>query len=154
MRHFLIIPLLLLFFTKGHTCECPEYKLRKLDSLSYAYSDLVLIGTIVKIGSEYKIKILELLKGETKDEILIGLTGGEDEIFSTCSFYPNKTGEYLLYLNRKAIKGRTIYYASECLGSRLLNSDYYPISLNENESKEVLIQETNEWISELRKQKK
>ena len=154
MRVPLIITLLWVLFLKGHACECPEYEIRKLDSISYANSDLVLIGTIEKIGNEYKIKVIELFKGEAKDLILIGLTGGEDEVFSTCTFYPRRTGEYILYLNRKIINGRTIYYASECLGSRLLNSDYFPVSLKQKESKEIIIQKTNEWISYLRKQNK
>lgn len=154
MRIYLATILVLTLFIKGYSCECPIYhQVRTLDSISYERSDLVIIGSIVKIGTEYKIKIIEILKGESKNEILIGLSDGEDEVFSTCTFYPNRKGVYLLYLNRKIIEGRSIYYSSKCSGTRLLSLEYYPSSLSSKLSKKLVIKETNEWIEKLRKER-
>jgi hypothetical protein len=155
MKLLFTITLILALFIKGNSCECPEYwQLRLLDSLSYEGSDVVLVGRIIKIGSEYKIKVIEILKGFTKDAMIIGLSVGNDAVFNTCSFSPSRRDEYLLYLNRKVINGRTIYYSSMCSGSRSLNFEDFPVSLVSGKRKDVLINETNDWIKELKSKNK
>jgi len=146
--------LLLTILVQSFACECPEYKLSELDKESYEWSNLIIIGNIIKTGTNYQVEINEVLKGKITNGKIEGLTIGENEVFNNCTFYPKVTGEYLLYLKIVVIDGKTYYYSSECLGSRLLNLEYKPISLNTEKSKTQLIDETLQWIDELRKEKK
>lgn len=145
--------MILTFSAKSIACECPEYNLENLDKVSYEWSDVILIGEIIKTGTDFKIKVTEVLKGKIVANIIIGKTIGDSEEFNNCTFYPNRKGEYLLYLKKIVINGMICYYSSECLGSRLLNLDYSPVSLDTRKSKEEIIAETNKWISKLRKEK-
>ena len=146
--------LLLTLSVHSFACECPEYKLIELDKQSYEWSDLIIIGKIIKIGTNYQVEVNEVLKGEIINGKLDGLTMGENEVFNNCTFYPRTKGEYLLYLKMVIIDGKTYYYSSECLGSRLLTLEYKQASLNTKKSKVQLIDETKKWIKELRKRKK
>ena len=154
MRHFSTLIFIMILSSKTFACECPEYNLKDLDRESYKWSDVVLIGNISQTGAKYQIEIKETLKGKITDKIIEGLTVGKSEVFSNCTFSPRKKGEYLLYLKKVMIDGKTYYYSSECLGSRLVNFEYVLFSLNTEKSKAELIEETNKWINELRKRKK
>ena len=153
MRQILTIIMILALSTKIFACECPEYNLEELDKVSYEWSDVILIGEIIKTGTDYQIKVIEILKGKIDESIIIGKTMGDSAEYNTCTFYPNRKGEYLLYLKKRVINGMTYYYSSECLGSRLLNLDYSPVSLDTEKSKAEIISETNKWINKLRKEK-
>ncbi len=153
MKQILLIITTLVLSAKIFACECPEYNLEKLDKESYEWSHVILIGEIINTGTEYEIKVIELLKGKIDENIIIGKTIGDNEEFNTCTFYPNRKGEYLLYLKKTIIKGVTYYYSSQCLGSRLLNLDYTPVSLITEKSKTEIISETNKWINILREKK-
>lgn len=146
--------LLLTISVHSFACECLEYKLAELDKVSYEWSDLIIIGNIINTGSNYQIEINEVLKGKITNGVIEGLTIGENEVFNNCTFNPRTKGEYLLYLKMVVINGKTFYYSSECLGSRLLNLEYKPVSLNTEKSTAQLIDETMEWINELRKERK
>lgn len=145
--------MILALSAKTFACECPEYNLEELDKVSYEWSDVILIGEIIKTGTDYQIKVIEVLKWKIDEEIITGKTIGDSEEFNNCTFYPNRKGEYLLYLKKIVINGMTYYYSSECLGSRLLNLDYSPVSLDTEKSKAEIISETNKWINKLRKEK-
>jgi YHS domain-containing protein len=153
MKQFLTIIFILLSSSKIFACECPEYNLKELDTESYEWSDIVLIGNISNTGTKYQIEIKESLKGKITDNTIQGLIISKSEVFNTCTFYPRKKGEYLFYLKIIVIDGKTYYYSSECLGSRLLNFENQPVSLLTNKTKEELIKETEIWIEELRKSK-
>lgn len=150
MKQILTIIMVLAFSAKSIACECPEYNLEELDKVSYEWSDVILIGEIIKTGTDFEIKVTEVLKGKIVEKIIIGKTIGDSEEFNNCTFYPSRKGEYLLYLKKIVINGMTYYYSSECLGSRLLNLDYSPVSLDTRKSKEEIIAETNKWINKLR----
>lgn len=151
MRQILVLIFIITLSIKAFACECPEYKLKELDRESYDWSDVVLIGNISETGVEYQIEIKEILKGKIIGNKIEGLTIGNNEVFNNCTFYPRKKGEYLLYLKMIEIEGKIYYYSSECLGSRLLNFEFKPVSLGTEKSKNELIDETNKWIEELRK---
>ena len=152
-----IITILILLLTlsfKSLACECPEYELKELDNESYAWSDLVVIGTVIKTGTNYQIEVTETLKGKIETEIIYGTTMTEDGVFDGCSFFPDNKGEYIFYLKRTMKNEKAYYLYSQCLGTRPLNLESYPISLRTDKSKPELIAETESWIDELRKRKK
>ena len=150
MRKISLLIFILILANKAFACECPEHSLKELDKQSYEWSDVVVIGNISSIGKKYQVEIEETLKGKITDIIIEGLTIDENEVFTNCTFYPRKEGKYLLYFKMIVIDGKTYYYASECLGSRLLNFEHSPVSLDTEKSKTELIEETNNWINELR----
>ena|SRR5690554_5209579 len=149
MKALLLGIFTLLFSVQVTACECSEYSLEKLDQESYAWSDVIVIGDIIKTGTKYKIEVSEVLRGQVQKETLEGFT----ELDEPCTFYPSRKGTYIIYLRKIVIEDSTYYYSSECLGSRLLNLAYYPVSLKSNKSKEELLDMTNSWIDELRKRK-
>lgn len=153
MRQILTLILILTLTAKMFACECPEYNLKELDKISYEWSDVVLVGEIKRTGTNYEVNVKEILKGTLDENIITGRTTGDDEVFNTCTFYPPGKGEYLLYLKKIIIEGRTFYYSSQCLGSRLLNLEYSPVSLYTEKSKSEIIAETYEWINKLREEK-
>jgi|AntDeeMinimDraft_4_1070355.scaffolds.fasta_scaffold03823_4 hypothetical protein len=64
MKKLSILIILILISWKGISCECPEMKIQKLDSISLENSDLVIIGEISNFdNNSYNIKIQEILKG-------------------------------------------------------------------------------------------
>lgn len=136
---------------KSFACECPEYELKKLDNQSYEWSDLIIIGKVIKTGTNYQIEVIEVLKGKTETHLILGTITTEDEVIDSCSFFPTEKGEYLFYLNPTKKNGRTYYTYSQCLGTRQLNFNSLPISLRTDTSKSELIVETKNWINELRK---
>ena len=148
-----LIILLTLSFN-SFACECPEYELRELDNESYEWSDIVVIGSVIKTGANYQIEVTEVLKGKTDTDIILGTITTEDGKFDGCSFFPNNKGDYLFYLKRTMKNGRTFYLYSQCLGTRPLNFDTYPIPLLTDKSKSELITETEKWIDKLRTRKK
>jgi hypothetical protein len=148
-----LILLLTLSFNSA-ACECPEYELRELDNESYESSDLVIIGNVIKAGTDYQIEVTEVLKGEVETDIIFGTIEAEDGVIDGCLFFPDNKGEYLFYLKRTMKNGKPFYMYSQCIGTRPLNFDSYPISLSTDKSKSELIIETEKWIAELRKIKK
>ena len=134
-------------------CECSEYGLKELDNESYEWSDLVVIGNVIKTGTNYQIEVTEVLKGKAENKIILGTITTEDGVFDGCSFFPHNKGEYLFYLKRTMKNGKPFYMYSQCLGTRLLNFDSYPIPLRTDKTKLELIAETESWINELRKRK-
>ena len=97
-----IFILLLTLSFNSIACECPEYALRELDNESYEWSDLVIMGNVIKTGTNYQIEVTEVLKGYIEDEVIYGTTITEDGLFDGCSFFPRDKGEYLF---RTAHKG-------------------------------------------------
>ncbi len=148
-----LILLLTLSFNSA-ACECPEYELSEFDNESYEWSDLVVIGNVIKTGTNYQIEVTEVLKGKTENNIILGTITTEDGLFDGCSFFPDDKGEYLFYLKRTMKNGKPFYMYSQCLGTRLLNFESYPIPLRTDKPKLELIAETESWINELRKRKK
>jgi hypothetical protein len=146
--------LLLTLSLNSIACECPEYGLKELDNESYEWSDLVVIGNVIKTGTNYQIEVTEVLKGKAENNIILGTITTEDGVFDGCSFFPDNKGEYLFYLKRTMKNGKPFYMYSQCLGTRLLNFDSYPIPLRTDKTKLELIAETESWINELRKRKK
>ncbi len=146
--------LLLTISAQSFACECLGYSLADLDKESSEWSEIILIGNIVKTGDNFKVEVNEVLKGEITSCEIEGLTIGKNEVFNNCTFYPREKGEYLLYLRTIKIDGKNYYYSSQCLGSRLLNLTYGPVSLNEKKSKAQLIEETKQWIDQLRSRRK
>jgi hypothetical protein len=136
--------LLIIISLKSFACECPEYDLQKLDSESYEWSDLVLIGEVIKTGTNFQIKVTETLKGKVTED---GLLGG-------CSFFPNEKGEYLFYLKETKKNGKSFYLYSQCLGTRRMDFENDVIPLRTNKTKAELIVATEKYIEELRKRKK
>lgn len=150
MKAILVGIFTFLFSIQASACECPEYSLEELDQESYAWSDVIVIGDITKTGTKFEIEVSEVLKGQVQKDTLEGLT----DIEVPCTFYTSRKGTYLIYLRKTTIDGNTYYYSSECLGSRMLNLAYYPVSLiGSNKSKQELLDMTNSWIEELRKKK-
>ena len=148
------ISIFILFLTisiNSLACECAEYNLKELDNESYEWSDLVIIGEAIKTGKQYEIKVTEILKGNVEGQIINGTVVTEDDEFDGCSFFPRNKGEYLFYLKKTIKNGQPFYLYSQCLGTRQLNFETYPISLSTDKTKSELIAETEEWIEELRK---
>ncbi len=146
------LTLLLAISLQSFACECGEYKLRELDSLSYESSDLVIIGNVIKTGINYQIEIIEVLKGTVQKEIIYGLVVSKDGYVNSCTSYPDKKGKYLFYLNRVEENG-IFYEYSQCSGTRKLDFSTVVVSLDTNKTKKELIAETEKWIDELRKRK-
>jgi hypothetical protein len=151
------ISIFILLFTislKSLACECPEYDLKELDNESYEWSDLVLIGEVIKTGTNFQIKVTETLKGNVEEQIINGTTITEDGIFDGCSFFPNEKGEYLFYLKKTQKNGQAFYLYSQCLGTRRTDFESVVIPLHSDKTKAELIAATEKWIEELRKRKK
>ncbi|MCR9133031.1 MAG: hypothetical protein NXI08_10665 [bacterium] len=134
-----------------YSCECPEFQsLRALDEASFEWSEAIVIGKLKKIGSLNQILISEALLGDVKGEELIQLAQPDSSI---CPFFPNQEGVYLFYLKSVNIEKKIYYWASSCLGTRMLNHENFPVSLRSNKAKNALIKETEEWVSALRKKR-
>jgi hypothetical protein len=146
--------LLIIISLKSFACECPEYDLQKLDSESYEWSDLVLIGEVIKTGTNFQIKVTETLKGKVEERIINGTTVTEDGLLGGCSFFPNEKGEYLFYLKETKKNGKSFYLYSQCLGTRRMDFENDVIPLRTNKTKAELIVATEKYIEELRKRKK
>ncbi|MEB2776788.1 hypothetical protein SYJ56_15790 [Algoriphagus sp. D3-2-R+10] len=125
-----------------------------MDNESYEWSDLVIIGNVIKTGTNYQIQVTEILKGIVSKEKIYGTTITEDRLFDGCSFFPRQKGEYIFYLKKTEKSDQPFYLYSQCLGTRPLSFDSYPIPLRTDKSKTELIVETENWIEELRKRKK
>ena len=150
MKALLTIIPIIFFVINVYSCECEEYNsLKELDSISYEWSDVVLVGNIFKIGTEYKIKVTEVLKGKIDNDTINGYTVGEEEVFNDCTFSPYLKGMYLLYFKKLQIKNGVVYYASQCLGSRSLDMKVCPV-FSGNANERQAIQETKLWLNEMR----
>lgn len=82
--------ILLTVTIKSFACECPEYELKKLDNQSYEWSDLIIIGKVIKTGTNYQIEVIEVLKGKTETHLILGIITTEDEVIDSCSFFPTE----------------------------------------------------------------
>ena len=155
MKRISIFITLLLFISTSRlfACDCGELDLKRLDERSYKYSDLVIIGDVVKTGENYKIKIVEVLKGKKKGTIIKGTITDEKGYTNSCFTIPREKGRYIFYLNE--IKKKKYFYSySSCSASRPLNMSVYPISLKTEKNKSELISETNNWIETLRENRR
>lgn len=148
--------LILSFFstTKLLACECPQYELDILDEKSYEFSDLIIIGEVIKTGSDYKIKVIEVLKGNITEQIINGTITDEKEYINSCLSLPKIKGKYLFYLNEIKKKDKKFYTYSSCSGTRLLDMSSLPVSLSSNKTKSELVKETENWIKILRDRRK
>lgn len=149
-----ILVLLLTMSIDLFACECPEYDLKKMDKESYDWSDIILIGDVIKTGTNYQIKVTEILKGNVENSIIDGTTVTEDDLFYGCSSFPSDKGKYLFYLKKTQKNGQIYYLYSQCLGTRKLDFETTPIALRTDKTKSELIDETEKWMDELRKIKK
>lgn len=78
-----------------------------MDNDSYEWSDLVIIGNVIKTGINHQIEVTEILKGKIETEIIYGTTTVEDEVLDGCSFSPRDKGEYLFYLQKIMKNGKS-----------------------------------------------
>ena len=147
----LIFNLFLIFPVNSFACECPEYDLKELDNESFDWSDLVVIGEVIKIGKNYQVEINEILKGKFEERIINGTIVSGNGEFEGCSSFPSEKGKYLLYLKKIQIKGKIFYLYSECLGTRRLDLETVVIPLRTDKTKSELIVATEKWIEELRR---
>jgi len=131
------------------SCDCIEYlRFSDTDSVSFENSDLVLIAEVIYSGKEYKFVLIEKFKGQTLNDTLSGESISEDGFFDNCTYYPTKTGRFLLYLDVNTVmpNGETTYIASQCAASRSLDLEdrtYVVPSQNEDHN---LSKWTNTWI--------
>ena len=154
IKVFVILLALMTISSISYACECPMYDLQKLDKESYQWCDVIVIGEVIKTGTNYKIKVVEVLKGCIERDTLNGTTVGENNEVNSCSYFPSIKGRYIFYLSKITKNGQTYYEYSQCDGTRLLNMEILPISLHSDKSKEELIQETVKWIEYLRELRK
>ena len=154
MLKILLQTILILCAANSFACECPNSELSELDETSYQSSDLIVIGEVIKTGTNYEIKMVELLKGNTNEKIIFGTTTDENGYTNSCIDVPFKKGKYLFYLEQVQKHGKIFYTYSICSGTRLLNMETIPISLSTNKTKSQLIADTESWINELRKRRK
>lgn len=155
MKRISVFITLLLFISTSRlfACDCGQSDLRHIDERSYKYSDFVIIGDVIKTGENYKIKVIEVLKGKKKDKIIKGTVTDEKGYTNSCFTIPREKGRYIFYLNE--IKKKKYFYSfSSCSGSRPLNMSLYPISLKTEKNKSELISETNNWIEILRENRR
>ena len=124
-----------------------------MDNESYKLSDLVIVGNVIKTGTNYQIEVIEVLKGTVQKKLIYGSTISEDGYINSCTSYPNKKGKYLFYLNRVEKNGSIFYEYSQCSGTRKLDLSTVVFSLNTDKTKKELIAETANWIDALRKRK-
>lgn len=85
-----------LFFiswTNSFSCDCKTNGLKALQGWSYSESPLIFVGDVLtsnpKTGT-YKIKIVEIFKGQTKTTII------EGKGLTSCSGFPDK-GRWIIY---------------------------------------------------------
>jgi len=153
MRNILTLVFVFTISIVSIACECPEYDLKTLDKESYEWSDVIVIGEVIKTGANYKIIVTELIKGKTESDTLLGTIYESDGVINSCLFFPNQKGKYLFYLNKIKLNGKTYFQYSQCLGTRMLNMETYPISLETKKTKEELIEETKLWIEAMKRKK-
>jgi hypothetical protein len=135
-------------------CDCiKRATLRELDSISYEISDIVLLGQIVQISKEnYKIQVIEVLKGEVKPGVITGIYSKQVGSFSNCCYFPQNKSEHLLYLTVVKSGNDIYYYASRCQANRSLNlkdDSEAVMEINDPKAGEL----TQLWIEKLKKQK-
>lgn len=74
-------------------CDCKTSSLKKLQDLSYDESPLIFVGDVLtsnqKTGT-YKIKVVEIFKGQTKTTII------EGKSLTSCSGFPDR-GRWIIY---------------------------------------------------------
>lgn len=150
MQKIVIFISLFLFTTKIFACDCGERELNEIDNSSYKYSDLIIIGDVIKTGEHYKIKVIEILKGNVVGKTIKGTISDDKGFTNSCFDIPRNKERYIFYL-KEIIKDKKLYSYSSCSGSRPLNMSIYPISLKTKKNKHELIIETNNWIDSLRK---
>lgn len=161
MKQYIFITLLLTLAFKALSCECVEYTLEDLDSVSYSYDEIILIGDVIEDGSNFKIVVSEILKGDVYSDTLNGtpkmkLIVEEDTIIgeTSCSGRFYNKGRYLIYLNEIIIENNRLYSLGSCSATRSLDMEYLPFCLDYYSDKSKLLNYTNQWIEELRRLKK
>jgi hypothetical protein len=145
----------LYFIISGNlmACECSgTSSVQKLDSISYKWADVVLLGKIVQINyTNYQIEIIEIFKGKTSSNRIIGIYSDDINYeLSSCAFNPGMKNEYLLYLKETKKGNITYYFADQCLANRTLDLKDCPVDLMRFDKNELIIA-TNDWITKIRK---
>ena len=136
------------------SCECGEYELRELDSMSLMTSSAVLLGKVIKKGAIFQIEVIEVFKGEVSGKIIYGTLEYEEGFIESCASFPYYEGMSLFYLDKIEKLGKTYFMLSDCSASRPLNHENDPVSLFTDKSKSELIAETEDWIEYLRERTK
>jgi hypothetical protein len=122
MRTILIV-LLTLVTTRAIACDCKKKALKQNQIESYERAQLIIIGDVIEFDSasrSYKIRIAEILKGSSKDNIISGITP------TSCSGYPN-SGRWIIYAD--SFSGGVIEFSS-CGMSRSF-SDPHSVNVKE-----------------------
>jgi|JI9StandDraft_1071089.scaffolds.fasta_scaffold74770_3 hypothetical protein len=117
MRTHLTILLTLLTISTW-ACDCKIKSLKENQDLSYNYAQLIFIGDVVEIDTttgNYKIEIVEILKGKSKAKIVKGTA------MTSCSGFPG-LGRWIIYA--ESFDGDTIEFSS-CGMSRSFSDPQY-----------------------------
>jgi len=94
MRLTFII-LLLITWTDSIACTCNRRTLKEAQKTSIKQSPLIFIGDVIEFNNKnknYKLKIVEILKGETKTNIIEGTS------LTSCSGFADK-GRWIIYVD-------------------------------------------------------
>tara|TARA_B100000809_G_scaffold266365_1_gene328750 strand:+ start:16169 stop:17767 length:1599 start_codon:yes stop_codon:yes gene_type:complete len=153
MKIFLASLFLIILQSNLFSCSCIEYiKFSDTDSVSFAYSDLAVIADVIETGMDYKLVIKEIFKGKTSNDTLSGVSLDKDGYFDNCTYYPSKTGTYLLYLhiNKKTTNNETTYIASQCDPNRSLDLKESTYAVPFDIDTKELITWTTIWLNKLR----
>jgi hypothetical protein len=115
MKKYIIIILLISFFSIGEVYSCHCKDLRPLDSLrhvSFNNSDIVFLGELQHYDSTdntFSFKITETFKGNPITTILKG------KYFDSCSLIPKDKGLWIVYAE---VRESGLINISQCLASR------------------------------------
>ncbi|WP_418510580.1 hypothetical protein [Corallibacter sp.] len=149
LKLVMITALALGFCTDLFACDCPEYQISEIDSISFDKNEIVLIGKIIIIQEDlYEIEIKEVLKGKVENKKIIGVFSLRQGFRSSCSFYPKYKTDFLLYLTPVLFDNQIYYYASQCSGSRSLDQKQKPVA--SYESDKHLKDWTEEWLEQMK----
>jgi hypothetical protein len=99
-------------------CDCHIKTLKENQTLSYSYAQLIFVGEVVEIDTatrNYKVEIVELLKGALKSNTVIGIAT------TSCSGFPG-LGLWIIYAD--SFDGETIEFSS-CGMSRSFSDPQY-----------------------------
>jgi len=117
MKATLII-FLSLGILKVSACDCKIRTIKESQATSYSSSQLILIGNVVEIDTvtgNYRIEIMELLKGSSTIKTISGVTT------TSCSGFPS-LGPWIIYAD--SFEGETIEFSS-CGMSRSFSDPQY-----------------------------
>ena len=122
MKNYLILQFCFVFWIPGIACDCKTIDdLKQEQKSSFEQHSLIFIGKTTAISSDgsYKLKIIELIKGNIEDSTIIG-----GITIDYCSRFPNEIGEVWLVYTDKYSDG-TINIP-DCGLSRSYRFPFYP----------------------------